>query len=191
RAATTAGDGGAAAANALTRQLHGMRDGERRRLLIDLVRRETVAVLRHSSASAIDARRDFSDLGFDSLMAVELRNQLAAATGLSLPATLVFDHPTPAALAGHLVARLTGEDGADQGRPLLADLDRLDSALAAADPDELTRTAVTNRLLQMLEKWKGSEAENAGTEVAARIGSASEDEIFDFIDNELGRLRDR
>ncbi|MER7411393.1 type I polyketide synthase [Streptomyces cacaoi] len=191
RAATTAGDGGAAAANALTRQLHGMRDGERRRLLIDLVRRETVAVLRHSSASAIDARRDFSDLGFDSLMAVELRNQLAAATGLSLPATLVFDHPTPAALAGHLVARLTGEDGADQGRPLLADLDRLDSALAAADPDELTRTAVTNRLLQMLEKWKGSEAEDAGTEVAARIGSASEDEIFDFIDNELGRLRDR
>ncbi|MER7009780.1 beta-ketoacyl synthase N-terminal-like domain-containing protein, partial [Dactylosporangium sp. NPDC000555] len=72
-----------------------------------LVREQVAAVLGHTGAASIDADRPFTDLGFDSLTALELRNRLAAAAGLALPASLVFDHPSPQAVADHLTGRLT------------------------------------------------------------------------------------
>ncbi|WP_410641666.1 type I polyketide synthase [Amycolatopsis sp. lyj-346] len=94
------------------RDLAGRLPGEQVRALLDLVRAQVAVVLGHASPDAIGNDRPFKDLGFDSLTAVELRNVLAAALGISLPTTLIFDIPTPIALAEHLRAELFGAEPA-------------------------------------------------------------------------------
>ncbi|WP_460062338.1 SDR family NAD(P)-dependent oxidoreductase [Streptomyces sp. YKOK-I1] len=93
---------GPGAAGDLAAELTRLHATDRHRRLAEEVCRQVAAVLGHASATRIDPEQSFKELGFDSLTAVELRNRLNAATGVLLPATLVFDYPTPAALADHL-----------------------------------------------------------------------------------------
>ncbi len=98
----------AAGGGALRHRLAGLSETEQLDALRDLVRAEVATVLGHGSADQVPAERAFRDLGFTSLTAVELRNRLDAATGLTLPATLAFDHPNPTALAAHVRTELLG-----------------------------------------------------------------------------------
>ncbi|MFF1926567.1 beta-ketoacyl synthase N-terminal-like domain-containing protein, partial [Streptomyces sp. NPDC058221] len=96
--------------SSLQRQLQSMTDAEQLTLLLDVVREAVAGVLAIDRPRTIDPHRAFKELGFDSLTAVELRNRLNSATGLRMPATLVFDHPTPDALVGFLRGELLGRD---------------------------------------------------------------------------------
>ncbi|MBL1102600.1 type I polyketide synthase [Streptomyces coffeae] len=160
---------------------------EQHRTLLDLVLTHAAAALGHADPGRIHTERGFLELGFDSLTAIELRNRLTAVTGLRLATTLVFDHPNPVALAAYLHTELAPEK-ADPLPALLGELERLEGALLAAAQDEAARGTLHQRLRTTVAKLAGPDGgEPVDATVSGRIHDASTDEIFQFIDRDLGR----
>ncbi|WP_158895631.1 type I polyketide synthase [Amycolatopsis anabasis] len=170
--AETAGTGAAR----LRDRLPGLPAAERERELLRLVRTEAASVLGYARPEEVGAAKAFRDLGFDSLAAVELRNRLGRELGCRLPATVVFDHPNPSALAQRLGAEVIGEPAGV--RSVLEAVDRLESAWDAGELDDDDRSLVRARLRELLARDPAP--------VTDRLDEATDDELFELVDNDLG-----
>ncbi|MEU8825291.1 type I polyketide synthase [Streptomyces sp. NPDC048636] len=177
-----------ARAASLPERLAALPDDERHQLVLDVVCTQISEVLGHADTERITPTRALKDLGFDSLTVIELRNRLNTATGLSLPATLAFDHPSATAIARFVLARCP-LDGPGAGAEVLTEIDRLEAAVLglAGDPAHDTATAdrIDARLRALMAKW--GDTRDGGPEPGTErdLSTATDRELFAFFDEEL------
>ncbi|MEU8860165.1 SDR family NAD(P)-dependent oxidoreductase [Streptomyces umbrinus] len=176
---------------ALIARLAALPEAEREPTLVELVNEQVAQVLNYDDPAEIGQDRAFKDLGMDSMTAIDLRNRIGATVGVLLPATLVFDHASPAALARHLRKELfDDEPGTVEG--VLADLARLEATMTALPPEEIARTRLPARLQSLISRLTESTGGADGTDgtdsaaVADRLQEASAADVLAFIDKELG-----
>ncbi|MFC8130324.1 type I polyketide synthase [Streptomyces sp. NPDC057302] len=182
RRSARSGDGDGSGTVPLAQRLAGLTEAEQDRALVQLVRTHTAAVLGFPGPEAVEAERAFKELGFDSLTAVELRNRLDAEVESRLPATLVFDHPNPTALAAHLRTTVLSGDGTPAAA-VLGELNKLTVTISKLDPNDALAGDIRLRLRSLLSAWDEGEPEPEKDDLI----SATLDDVFDIIDEELGK----
>jgi hypothetical protein len=181
------GVGSPAREEELRHRLAGLDDVGARALLLDLLWTQTSVILGFTGSESVQSERAFRDMGFDSLTGVELRNRMSLATGLRLPPTLVFDYPTPAALAEFLLGKMTDTPGA--ALSLADELERLERTFADLDvgqlaemmPDQGARTRMASRLRNL-----AAHLIQDRESVTDQLADASDDEMFDYLGERFG-----
>ncbi|MCX5380981.1 type I polyketide synthase [Streptomyces sp. NBC_00091] len=176
---------GRATGTSLRDTLPGLPAEAQERALLDLVRTHVAAVLGHGTPHEVATGRAFREAGFDSLTAVELRNRLSTATGLPLPATVVFDHPNPAALAEHLRSELCGNGGAD-GPSALEEFARFERALTRVEPGTGDHTKIMQRLQALLAQGQEAAGHPDRAAGADQYEAATDDELFGLLGEKFG-----
>ncbi|MFD4832585.1 type I polyketide synthase, partial [Streptomyces uncialis] len=186
-------NGEAVPTGSLAQRLAGAGDDERRRIVLRLVRDRVAEVLGGGDPGSVRTGQAFHEMGFDSLTSLDLRNRLKTETGLALPATLAFDHPSPTALTEYLLTALAGAGSVGpESDPVLVGLDGLEAAISAAGPAAVERPVVAGRLRALLARLGPAAETEADQEADAgfRLAGASAEEVFALIDGELGRGAD-
>ncbi|MCX5138298.1 SDR family NAD(P)-dependent oxidoreductase [Streptomyces sp. NBC_00340] len=190
--ATTDGPAGPEpAGTTLAEQLAGLSPADAQTLLLDTVRTQTAAVLGHPDTTRIGPAATFRTLGIDSLTALELRNKLSAVTGLKLPATLVFDHPTPGALAQFLTGSIApgpAQEPESAAGHLAQEIEELgarleDAFLLLAHKDQTTISTLLGELQGRVRSLAGA---GSPVGIADQISSASAGDLLALLDKELG-----
>ncbi|WP_340560317.1 SDR family NAD(P)-dependent oxidoreductase [Streptomyces sp. GSL17-111] len=185
-----------AVGGSLAERLAGVAELDREDVVLELVQTQVAAVRGNASGAEVDPDRPFKELGFDSLAAVELRNRLSRSTGLRLPATLVFDHPTSTQVARLLLKEVGGDAGGaaaqEQRSPFDEQLRGLEELLIRVAEDESGLAEIeprlrylSNRMRAVLSRVDGGTGEEAA-EADDGLDVVSDDEMFDLIDKELG-----
>ena len=172
----------------LAQRLLDVPEAEGEALVLDLVRAHVAVVLGHVSAAEVEPERAFQEMGFDSLAAVELRNRLNAVSGLTLSATAVFDYPSPAALAQHLLSEVGGAGSVDALREgeVKELLGRLETTLISLEPSDDVRERAGTRLRALLVSLSGADSPG-GDDAPEDLTAMSDEEMFELIDEEFGR----
>ncbi|MBB5917595.1 acyl transferase domain-containing protein/NADPH:quinone reductase-like Zn-dependent oxidoreductase/acyl carrier protein [Nocardia transvalensis] len=156
--------------------LAGRTRSDQEALVLTTIRTHAAAVLGHESPEAIGADQAFTDLGFDSLGAVEFRNRLKSATGLKLTTTVVFDYPTPLALARHIRDEIVPTE--DPAAAIRTQIQVLGDSVGSAELDPNAVADIADRLDDLLRRLRGGELD----EILDDLDTAGDDELFEFID---------
>lgn len=164
-------------------RLSGIAEPERSRVVLELTLSQVAAVLGYDSPETIGPKQAFKELGLDSLAAVELRNRLNAETGLRLPPTLAFDHPTSAAVVERVLQELDRGVSPESVDAELRELERRLSSIAARGS---AREQVTARLRALLSRLSAEQEEDVQEE--QDLSAATAQEVFELIDRELGAV---
>jgi acyl transferase domain-containing protein len=169
----------------LRTRLAGRSDGARREVLVDAVLTLAADVLERDDVRFESAHRSFQELGFESLTAVEFRDRLGTVAGVALSPTMIFDYPTPAALAAHLHDEIS-QDPTGAGAAVLTALDALERAMSGLG-QELSdvRSTVADRLAALSVDVAGSAPDIAPT-APNDIDTATSDEMLAYLDEKLG-----
>ena len=189
-AAQTAATPAAPAEGELRARLGALAPSARHDAVLDAVLAQAALVIGHDSPDSLDPEGGFLDSGFNSLTAVELRNRIGALAGVRLPATLMFDHPTPQRLAAHLLERIAPADP-PVASPVLDQLDALEAQLTGSAVDAALQDRLRSRLHGLLARLDGvpaptATADTAGTPAAgASADEVSDDELRAFLEGDL------